>query len=245
MRQIRRKHCSVTGALLCAGCVLPIAVQAQWGSIRANNRAAGHEVHAGSGTVAVRPEPRREGERVREEHRPVETHQVYTRTGREPEHFEEGFRGSRHSDFDEDRRHGYFWSGINIGGFYNVLPNGYVPLQVGGTPYYYYQGAYYEPESTGYVAVTPPVGALVPALPPGAEAVQAGPYVYYYAAGAFYTQQPQGFAVVAAPLGVTVGELPPGASPVYIRGILYYQANGVNYLPSMQNGVTVYTTTQP
>ena len=234
----------MTGALLCAGCLLPLGVQAQWGSIRGSNRSQGHETRTGAGSVAVKPEAHREAERSREEHRPGENHQVYTRAGRE-EHFGEEFRGNRYSDFDEDRRHGYFWSGIPYGGYYNVLPQGYLSIQVGGTPYYYYQGAYYEPESTGYVAVAPPVGAVVPAPPPGAEPVQVGPNVYYYAGGAFYVQQPQGFVVVAPPLGVTVGDFPPGATPVYIHGILYYQANGVYYLPSMQGGTTVYTTTQP
>jgi hypothetical protein len=244
MHHILLKRWWVMGGVTCAACLMPFGAQAQWGSIRGNNHSQSHEFRAGSGSTAIRPEARREGERFGEEHRAVENHQVYTRTGREPEHFREGFRGERHSDFDEDRRQGYFWSGIHLGGYYNVLPSGYLSIQVGGTPYYYYQGAYYEPEATGYVAVTPPVGATVPALPPGAEAVQAGPYVYYYAGGAFYAQQPQGFAVVAPPLGVTVGELPPGASPVNIRGSLYYQAGGVYYLPSMQGGITVYTTTQ-
>ena len=44
----------VMGVLLCAGCVLPVGVQAAaWGSIRANNHSAGHEVRGGSESFGV------------------------------------------------------------------------------------------------------------------------------------------------------------------------------------------------
>jgi hypothetical protein len=52
-------------------------------------------------------------------------------------------------------------------------------------------------------------------------------------------QQPQGFGVLALPLGVTVAGLPAGATPVS------YLSGGTYYIPSMQGGVTVYTTMQP
>jgi hypothetical protein len=236
----KRSICSV-GLFVC-GLVCSQA-QAQWGSIRANNRSE-HEGHAESRARQFAA-PTREHER---ENRGMVERQI-PRTGREGErerHFAEERRERwRHFDFDEDRRHGFFWSGITAGTFYGALPSGYVPIYVGGSPYYYYEGAYYQPEASGYVAVTPPVGAVVPELPPGAEAVPVGQVVYYYAGGAFYLQEPQGFVVVGPPIGVTVGSLPPGATPVYIRGTLYYQANGVYFLPSIQAGVTVYTTIRP
>lgn len=221
------------GSLAC------LPAQAQWGSIRANNRSE-HEARApqviSRGRAEVRPQEGRHEER----------RETFARPGAEVrrEGHEEPFE-HRRFDFDEDRRRGFFWSGITSGMYFNALPSGYVPLTVAGNPYYYYGGAYYQQEPTGYVAVNPPMGAIVPALPPGAEGISTPQGVFYYAGGAFYVQQPQGFEVVPPPFGVTVGYLPPGATPVYIRGMLYYQANGIYFMPVMQGGVTVYTTVQP
>lgn len=219
-----------------AGALACVQANAQWGSIRANNRNE-HETRAPQARVERgREGEEREGRRetVARPEREVHNERNWVRQGPE-----------RHSDFDEDRRRGYFWSGISAGMRFNTLPSGYVPLSVGGNPYYYYGGAYYEQAPSGYVAVIPPVGAGVPTLPPGAEAISTPQGVYYYAGGAFYAQQPQGFVVAPPPLGVTVSYLPPGATQVYIRGMLYYQADGVYFMPVMQGGVTVYTTVQP
>ena len=148
-------------------------------------------------------------------------------------------------DVHEESRHAFFWDRFHPGIVIGALPFGYNQIYVSGNPYYYYQGVYYENGPSGYVVVTPPLGALVPALPPGAEAVTAGPTVYYYAGGAFYVQVPQGFQVVSPPPGVTIPELPPNAAPVIINGAQYYQADGAYFLPVMDNGVIVYTTVQP
>lgn len=226
-----------------------LQAQAQWGSIRGDNRSI--QQFRAPAPRQVAPAPRaeaREREAREHENHPIQEYRVLPRTGREIEregHWREETREHRHFDFDEDRRHAFFWSGITAGAFYNALPSGNVPIYVGGNPYYYYEGAYYQPEASGYMAVTPPVGAVVPTLPPGAESVGIGQTVYYYAGGAFYLPQPQGFVVVAPPVGVTVTSLPLGAAPVYVRGVLYYQAGGVYFLPNMQAGVTVYTTVQP
>jgi len=67
----------------------------------------------------------------------------------------------------------------------NVLPSQYSQISVGGTPYYYDQGVYYESGPAGYVVVAPPIGAIVAAVPPGAETIFVGGVPYYYAAGAF------------------------------------------------------------
>jgi uncharacterized protein DUF6515 len=239
-----RKWRSV-GLVVCVCGLVSFSAPAQWGSIRGNNHGE-REIHgAAQGATRVVPE-----------RRPAfEEHRVLPQTGRRDEHerreveperrWGERSREARHFDFDEDRRHGFFWSHIPRGAFYASLPTGYVPLSVGGNPYYYYEGAYYQPQASGYVAVTPPIGAVVPQLPPGAEPVTLGQATYYYVDGAFYLPQAQGLVVVPPPLGVTVSSLPPGATPVYIRGGLYYQANGVYYMPSIQGGGTVYTTVQP
>lgn len=247
--------------------------QAQWGSIRGNNRSAPQRsapasrapgrapaAHAPSsrpafnrqeerGRSPVVPEGRRpaiaEGRRPEPERRPEEERHFEGggAVARGPE--VEGGYEPRIRDFDEERRHGYYWNNYSLGAVLGAVPAGYVPLYVGGNPYDYYQGVYYQPSSSGYIVVTPPLGAVVPQPPPGAEAIPVGPTVYYYAAGAFYLQEPQGFVVVAPPPGIIITYLPPGAVPVNINGAIYYQADGAYFLAVMQNGVTVYETVQP
>ncbi len=240
-------------AALCAAWGLSPEAHGAWGSIRANNRSGeeggrgGHENRGGGHAEAARPAPNvgRDGE-GRAEIRSWGN----AERGRGTEGWTRGPEADwrerdHHLGIEEDRDRGYLWSHYHSGMFVPALPPGYVSIYVGGTPYYYDQGVYYEPESLGYAVVTPPPGAIVPALPPGAQAFYVGATVYYYAAGTFYVQQPNGFMVMPAPLGVTVSSLPPGAVPVTMNGILYYQANGAYYLPVMQGGVTAFTTVQP
>ena len=228
-----------------------------WGSIRANNRSA-IESHPGSrpapeisrGRVEpARPTPERprvEPQREREVERGRQMERGREIEGERREAFEHEARERRHLDIDADRHHLYYWSGFAPGAVIGTLPLGYAPLYVGATPYYYYQGVYYQNSPSGYVVVTPPTGATVAELPPGAESIPVGNVMYYYAGGAFYVQQPQGgFMVVAPPMGITVDSLPDGASPVNINGVLYYQANGAYFLPEMQGGVTVYQSVRP
>ena len=152
----------------------------------------------------------------------------------------------RHVDTEADRHHAFYWSRFYAGMAVGVLPPGYVQVSVGASGFYYYDGVYYQPTTSGnYAVVAPPVGAIVPQLPTGAEAIAVGPTTYYYAGGAFYAQQPTGFAITPAPLGVPVTMIPLGAAPVVIKGTLYYLANYAYYLPVMQGGVTVYVTAQP
>jgi hypothetical protein len=207
---------------------------AQWGSIRYSNRDHGQ-----------RAEPRERAEsrehveaREHTERREApERGRAIVGEYRRPE--------ERRYDIDEDRYRGYYWSNYHPGLWVNTLPPGYQTFNIGGTPYYYYQGVYYQNGPSGYSVVAPPAGVVLPALPPGAEAVAANGGVYYYVGGTFYVQQPNGFTVVPPPIGVTVGTLPPGAVPVTMNGMVYYQAGGIYYLPVMQNGVTAFMTVAP
>ena len=92
-----------------------------------------------------------------------------------------------------------------------------------------------------YVIVQPPIGVLAPMLPTGAIPIGFGPTTYYYLDGIFYVQQGDGFTVVNPPAGIVVPMLPSGAVQVIVNGAVAYQFNGFNYLPSLQDGVTVYT----
>ncbi|HZQ45660.1 MAG TPA: DUF6515 family protein [Verrucomicrobiae bacterium] len=153
-----------------------------------------------------------------------------------------------HRNYDVDVNHGWgrFWGGFVTGAIVGALPYGYQSVNVGGVPYYYADGTYYQQApSGGYEVINPPAGATIPQSPPGSIPVVVGNQVYYYMDGTFYVQQGNGYVIVPAPLGVTVPELPSAATQVVVNGNVYYQFNGVYYQPIIQNGVTMYMTTAP
>ena len=151
-------------------------------------------------------------------------------------------------DHDEDLRHGGgFARGPSVrivrGSHFHDLPH-HISIVFANRNYFYDDdGNYYEQQAGDYVVVQPPVGALVPMLPPGVVTVVSGPTTFYYLDGVFYVSQPPNFAVVNPPPGIVVPELPAGASQIIINGQVCYQFAGLNYLPSVQDGVTVYTVT--
>ena len=147
-----------------------------------------------------------------------------------------------HHDVDVDIHRQQFWHGFAYGTHHHGLRPGYVQLFVGGSPYYYDDGIYYQQAGSEYQEVYPPIGANIVGLPDGAIEIVVGNIVYYYAGGAFYVQQGGGFAIVMPPVGVTVPELPPGAMRVSLNGGVAYQFNGVHYRPAFVNGVTCYMT---
>ncbi|MDB6016353.1 MAG: hypothetical protein JWR19_842 [Pedosphaera sp.] len=151
-----------------------------------------------------------------------------------------------HRDVDVDIHRRHFSDDFAFGRRLSVLPVGFFALQIGGVPYFYNDGIYYQPVTGGYQEVYPPVGAAVTQLPDGAIAIDAGGQTYYYAGGAFYLLQPDGTYVIApTPIGVVVPELPPGAVPVSVNGTIAYQFNGIYYEPVFINGVTQYETFMP
>ena len=229
---------------------------AAWSSVRANNRssAESHIAPRGQRTPGAEHEQRAATalpprEEARRENREVISRGSQVR-GREEAarprgEIERAQRDRRHFDWDADHRHTYFWSYYHPGYVINTLPPGYISTYAAGTPYYYYDGVFYQPGTSGYMVVNPPLGAAVGQLPPGAEGIAIGPYVYYYAGSAFYQQTADGFIVVAPPIGATVSTLPTGAVPVNINGRIYYQVDGAYFLPVMQDGTTVYEVVQP
>jgi hypothetical protein len=151
-----------------------------------------------------------------------------------------------HRDVDVDFHHPHFWNNFVFHQHLPALPLGFLTLNIGGAPYYYSDGIYYQPAAGGFQEVYPPVGAAVPQPPDGSIQVYAGGQTYYYAGGAFYVQQPDGqFAIAPTPIGVVVPELPPGATEVNVNGQIAYQFNGIYYQPIFVNGVTQYQTFMP
>src|SRR5262249_48097700 len=151
-----------------------------------------------------------------------------------------------HHDVEVDAHRRHFWNDFVFGRHLATLPFGFLNLQIGGVPYYYYGGVYYQPIDGGYQEVYPPVGAAIPQPPDGAVEIDAGGQIYYYAGGAFYLMQPDGtYSIAPTPIGVVVPELPPGAVEVSVNGAIAYQFNGIYYQPVFVNGVTEYQTFMP
>jgi hypothetical protein len=150
-----------------------------------------------------------------------------------------------HRDVEADWQRPHFWHGFVYGAHIGQLPIGCFSLIVGGSPFYYYDGVYYQQASDGYQEVYPPVGGAVPELPDGTVEIDAGDQAYFYAGGAFYVEQDGGYVIAPPPMGVTVPELPPGAVQVSINGMVAYQFNGVYYRPVFVDGVTQFVTFMP
>lgn len=150
-----------------------------------------------------------------------------------------------HRDVEVDIRRLRFWHSFVFGARFRALPEGCIQLVVGGSPYFYNDGIYYQQAADGYQEVYPPVGAVVPQPPDGAVAIEAGNLTYYYAGGAFYVLQDSAYVIAPTPIGVTVPELPPGAVQVSDNGALAYQFNGIYYRPVFVSGVTQYMTITP
>lgn len=150
-----------------------------------------------------------------------------------------------HHDVDADIGGQHFWHGFVFGARIHGLRPGYLQIYVGGIPYFYDDGIFYQQTGDDYQEVYAPVGADVQDLPDGAIEIDAGNIAYYYAGGAFYVQQGDGYVVAPTPIGVTVPELPPGAIEVSYNGGMAYQFNGIYYQPQFVDGVTQYVTFAP
>ena len=148
-------------------------------------------------------------------------------------------------EVDVDIHRPRFWNDFAYGRRMRSLPTGWISLVVGGAPFFYCNGIYYQQQAGQYEEVYPPIGAAVSVLPDGAIAVEAGNETYYYAGGAFYMQQGGVFVIAPTPIGVVVPELPPGAVEVSVNGAVAYQFNGVYYQPIFVDGVTQYQTFLP
>jgi hypothetical protein len=174
-------------------------------------------------------------------HVPVEQHHVMINRGPDVRH---ELDLHQHVDVDVDRGR-YIHRGFFPGGVVTTLPFGFQTFYVGGAPYYYSEGSYYQPDPSGYMAVAPPMGAAVPALPADAVPVAYNGQTLYFADGVCYQQSGNNFTIVPVPIGLIAPELPAGATQVVSNGAIYYQYNGVLYQPVIANGVTEYQAVAP
>ncbi|HSM60896.1 MAG TPA: DUF6515 family protein [Longimicrobiales bacterium] len=134
---------------------------------------------------------------------------------------------------------------IAIGTAIDVLPDGYVTVAVGGAPYYYHRGMFYQRHRHGYVVVAAPIGAVVMMPPPGhvIVMVERDPYAYYR--GYFYRQRGPGWVVVPGPPGAFVRRIPEGAVTRRVGNVEYKEYAGVYYRPAIRSGDRGWQVAEP
>ena len=76
-------------------------------------------------------------------------------------------------------------------------------------PYYYFGGVFYKSAPSGFIVVSPPIGAVVVSLPIGYQRVWIGDVGYYVYGGVFYQRVPSGYVVVEGPTNLAVEDEPP------------------------------------
>jgi hypothetical protein len=74
---------------------------------------------------------------------------------------------------------------------------------IGGYPYFYYSGVFYQRYNSGYIVVSAPIGAFVTSLPEGFIAFTIGLATYYYINNTYYSwdEAREGYVVVEKPVG--------------------------------------------
>jgi hypothetical protein len=147
-----------------------------------------------------------------------------------------------HRDVDVDIGRTQYWHSFSYGARRHGLRAGYLRLFVGGMPFFYDDGIYFQMEGGDYQEVYPPIGAVVKELPDGVIEIESEGALYYYAGGAFYVRLDDGFVIVPPPMGIRVPELPPGAGQISIGGSVAFQFNGIYFRPVFIGGATHYTT---
>jgi hypothetical protein len=73
-----------------------------------------------------------------------------------------------------------------LGFRFNLLPMGYLSMNWGGNPYYYYNGSFMRNYNNYYEIVEAPIGAEVPSLPIDARPVEINDIKYYEINGNFF-----------------------------------------------------------
>ena len=91
----------------------------------------------------------------------------------------------------------------SIGHHVSVLPHLHTRLFVGGLPFFYFSGIFYERSGSNYIVVNAPIGAVVTTLPTGFIGFSSGPSTYYYVNDTYYNwnEPRQVYIVVNKPDG--------------------------------------------
>ena len=142
-----------------------------------------------------------------------------------------------------------------------ALPNGYFSFDIGRSSYYYYNGIYYRPYGTGFMVITPPMGAIVYQLPPSAAPTQIDGEKYYESNGTYYkegidSENRFSYKVVGTDgvinqdsgagessttkVGYKTDEIPAHCRPVVIDGERLYATASGQYYKKIFEGDKVY-----
>jgi uncharacterized protein YraI len=85
------------------------------------------------------------------------------------------------------------------GSIHRVLPSNHFRLFLGGVPFFYAAGVYFQPGSQGYVVVPPPLGIRVQVLPEGCSPFYYGDRRYYSCGDVFYEERGAEYVVINRP----------------------------------------------
>jgi len=83
----------------------------------------------------------------------------------------------------------------------DILPQGFVTINVGDETYYYYQGIFYQMimRDQKYVVVPPPVGAVVFNIPKNYQYMFIDGASYYVYQGVYYKRTLEGYKIILPP----------------------------------------------
>jgi Family of unknown function (DUF6515) len=117
---------------------------------------------------------------------------------------------NQHLDARFSHNRPYFDRGFQV----RDLPRDRIPINHGGSRFYYSAGMWYAPRGPGFVVVSPPIGVFVPVLPPFFSTVWFGGVPYYYANDTYYvwSAPDNAYEVVDTPAGA-VNATPDAAPP--------------------------------
>ncbi|WHI44490.1 DUF6515 family protein [Microbulbifer sp. VAAF005] len=106
--------------------------------------------------------------------------------------YRHGYSGHRPHYRPSHYGYGYRW---------RHLPKNFVSISIGAAGFYYSDGIFYRPATSGYVVAQPPHGAIVHSLPASALTVVVGGHNYYVAYDTYYLwdHSHRGYRVVPRP----------------------------------------------
>jgi len=179
----------VLPAVLATLCAWAPRAQADWGSLRANNR------------EERRHEPERGHREAQRRHVDIEAERRHAffwaqyRPG-----MEVSVLPAAYAQVSVGATGYYYYQGVYyqpVGSGFAVvappagvivpqLPDGAEAMVLGDTSYYYAGGAFYVQQPNGFMVVAPPSGAMVTGLPPGAAPVPINGVVYYLAGTTYF-----------------------------------------------------------
>ncbi|PID73219.1 MAG: hypothetical protein CSB33_04675 [Desulfobacterales bacterium] len=165
----------------------------EWRNIRRENRTEWRN---------IRRENRAERQNIKQENRKERWNHRREHANRRQEHRHERYH-RRHGHHHGPPRYAPAVSPLGLP-LLPVLPPGAIPLKVGHIRFHFHGGLFYRHDTRGYIAVTPPVGAIFVRLPLGFTKVWIDGAPYYRCRDSWVRKARSGYVVVASPYAVSV-----------------------------------------